>query len=225
MTTPLSIELNTLKTVRLLFVLACVLASLHVAVMLLWYGDHLPFDDWWQIALFDLDEEESFGTWFSAVILLIAGQLSLYEAYRGKHASQRWWLCWLCLGLGFHLLSVDEVAGMHEYLNTAVEDTPWTTFAAVLLGFVALFFLPFLWALPLRTRVLFIVAGLIYVGGAVGVERGTDWYQDNDLLDTLEYNLWTVVEEFMEMSGIILYIYALLDYVERSGRKLALRLE
>ncbi|MFP8877143.1 MAG: hypothetical protein VCB99_09590 [Myxococcota bacterium] len=65
-------------------------------------------------------------------------------------------------------------------------------------------------ALPSKIRFLFILAALIYVGGAVGVERATDWYDVHDLLDTLAYNLWTAVEETMEMAGVIVFIYALL---------------
>ena len=38
------------------------------------WKDALGFE-YWQIAIFDLDEEESFGTWFSAAILLFAALL------------------------------------------------------------------------------------------------------------------------------------------------------
>jgi hypothetical protein len=41
--------------------------------MLLWFNDLLPADQWWHIALFDLDEEESFGNWYSTLILFVAG--------------------------------------------------------------------------------------------------------------------------------------------------------
>jgi hypothetical protein len=199
-----------------LFSVALILAVVHVITMLLWFGDYLPFDDWWRIAIFDLDEEESVGTWFSAVILLLAAQLLLLQAYGVRIVGVRWWKWWAFLSVGFHILSVDEIAGFHEYLNSALEQARWTTFAAPLVLVVGALFIPFLKALPSRTRWLFIIAGLIYVGGAIGVERGTDWYYDNDLLNTLEYNLWTAVEEFMEMSGVILFIYALLDYRSRA---------
>jgi hypothetical protein len=117
---------------------------------------------------------------------------------------------WFVLAIGFHLLSIDEVVGMHEYVNTVSEDIRWTTFAAVIVALLGLAYLPFLSALPSRIRLLFIVAAVVYVGGAVGVERATDWYDAHDLLDTLAYNLWTAVEETMEMTGAIVFIYALL---------------
>ena len=99
---------------------------------------------------------------------------------------------------------------MHEYVNTVVENTRWTTFGAAIVAVLGLAYLPFLRALPSRIRVLFIVAAVIYVGGAVGVERATDWYDVHNLLDTLAYNLWTAVEETMEMADVIVFIYTLL---------------
>jgi len=72
-----------------------------------------------------------------------------------------------------------------------------------------------LWNLPAQTRWLFILSGCIFVGGAVGVEMSTDWYADEDLLNTLAYNLWNTVEEGMEMAGVVLLIHALLKYVNQ----------
>ena len=83
---------------------------------------------YWHLSVFDLDAEESFGTWYSAVLLLIAGQLLLAETLRRRTGSDRWWLAWAVLAAGFHLLSIDEVVGLHEWVNTALGDTPWTLF-------------------------------------------------------------------------------------------------
>jgi hypothetical protein len=201
------------RTGKILLCLAVGLTVLHVFCMIAWYEDLFPIDDWLYISFFDLDEEESLGTWFSALILFFAGLLSLFQARYPGAKVNRWHPCWWMLGIGFCVLSLDEVAGFHEFVNTVVEDTHWTIFGAVLVAVMGLVFLPFTVALPARTRTLFIIAGAIYVGGAVGVEWATIWHEDNDQLDTLGYNLWTAVEEFMEMAGIILYIHALLAYV------------
>jgi hypothetical protein len=190
--------------------IAAGLAVAHVIVMFLYYRESIGVDDWVHGAFFDLDEEESFGTWFSAVILLYAGRLLLGRARSAKGEGDPYHPMWFVLAIGFHLLSIDEVVGMHEYVNTVSEDIRWTTFAAVIVALLGLAYLPFLSALPSRIRLLFIVAAVVYVGGAVGVERATDWYDAHDLLDTLAYNLWTAVEETMEMTGAIVFIYALL---------------
>ena len=71
----------------------------------------------------------------------------------------------------------------------------------------------FLASLPASTAVGFIVAGAVYVGGAVGVELATEPYLYNDELDTLGYNLWTAVEEAMEMGGVLYFLSTLKRYV------------
>ena len=66
-------------------------------------------------------------------------------------------------------MAVDEVAGVHESINSVIEIT-WAIpagFAALLIG---LAFLPFLLPLPRRTALLFMLAGFIFLGGAVGIE-------------------------------------------------------
>ena len=61
------------------------------------------------------------------------------------------------------------------------------------------------------------VAGCVFVGGAIGVEKWTDRYDERNLLNTLAYNLWNAVEEGMEMRGVVLFIHALLEYMRLDG--------
>jgi hypothetical protein len=196
-----------------LALVAALLATTHVVVMLLYFNGVISRDDWWHFAFFDLDEEEGFGTWFSSMILLVTAQVLFIQSKASRAAGDPWYRWWLVLCIGFLFLSVDEVVGIHEYINTIVESTRWTTFGMLIVGVVGLAYLPFLMHLPRYTRFLFIVAGVLYVAGAVGVERLTDWYLDEDLLNTLAYNLWTAVEETLEMAGVIIFISALLAHM------------
>lgn len=164
--------------------------------------------EYWHLAIFDLDEEESFGTWFSSGILLVAAALLLHQARVLRIQGETWHRWWLVLGIGFCVLSMDEVVGMHEYVNTLLEDTPWTVFGFWIFALVALAYLPFLWHHRWRTTALFLLAGLVYGGGAVGVEHFTD-----SQVNSLHYNMWTALEEGMEMTGVILFIYAILDHM------------
>ena len=210
---------------RFLLWIAIGLTLAHVICMIGWYKDMFPIDDYLYISFFDLDEEESLGTWFSALILFFAGALTLFQAGYPLNKLKRWHFCWWFLGIGFCVLSIDEVAGFHEFVNTVVEDTHWTTFGAILVMAIGLAFLPFMLKLPKRTMILFLVAGFIYVGGAVGVEYATIWYEENSQLNTLAYNLWNALEEFMEMAGVILYIYALLGFIENHRGGSSLQIE
>ena len=107
---------------------------------------------------------------------------------------------------------MDEIAGFHEALNDIV-DSSWAIPGGIAAAIFGLAYLRFLWHLPAQTRWLFVLSGCVFLGGAVGVEMSTDWYKDQELLNTLAYNLWNAVEEGMEMGGVVLFIYALLRYM------------
>ena len=162
--------------------------------------------------IFDVDEEDSIPTWYSTSALLLASVL-LFIISRRKQADRAPWLWyWYGLSVAFAALSLDEIAGFHETLNSMI-DFSWAIpggIAAIIFG---LMYLRFLWHLPTKTRWLFVVSGCVFVGGAVGVEMSTDWYDDEGLLNTLAYNLWNAVEEGMEMGGVVLFIHALLGYM------------
>ena len=193
------------------------LVLMHLVSMQAYLNPALGLDErfdlrYWQLAIFDLDEEESFGIWFSSGILFFAGVLLLNQARALRPNSpgeHRWWFG---LGLAFVFLSVDEVVGMHELMNTLMEDKPWTVVGFPVLVLVGLSYLPFLWRYRGRTALVFVVAGLIYGGGAVGVEHFTD-----SEVNSLHYNMWTALEEGMEMYGVIVLIYAVLDFMQRSA--------
>jgi len=206
----------TLRAERVAFTLGAVtmvLVLVHVLAMQANFNPALGLKErfgfhYWQLALFDLDEEESFGTWFNSGILMVAAVLLVHQA-RVIHAQGKaWHRSWLVLGIGFLFLSVDEIAGMHEWVNTMMGDTPWTVIGFPILVLVALAYLPFLWHHRGRTALLFLLAGAFYGGGAVGVEHFTD-----SEVNSLHYNMWTALEEGMEMMGVIVFIYAVLDHM------------
>ena len=216
-----------LRAERVAFFLGTIMAVLviaHVAAMqanfnpALTLKERLGFE-YWQVAVFDLDEEESFGTWFSSGILMVAAVLLFHQARVVRAEGASWHTWWVVLGIGFCFLSLDEVAGMHELMNTMMGDVPWTVVGFPILAVVGLSYLPFLWHHRWRTGLLFLVAGGVYGGGAVGVEHFTD--AD---VNSLHYNMWTALEEGMEMMGVIVLIYALLDHM-RGTPDVAVRVE
>lgn len=70
--------------------------------------------------------------------------------------------------------------------------------------------------LPVRTKVLFAAAVAIFIGGAVGVEMYSAWYRSEMGGVNFEYRgLLAALEEGMEKLGILVLIYALLDYLRQ----------
>jgi hypothetical protein len=80
--------------------------------------------------------------------------------------------------------------------------------------------------------VLFVLAGAIYVGGALGLEmvgchhryplhapNPTDW----EASKTMTYAVINHAEEFMEMTGAIIFVYALLSYVRANRLAMVVR--
>ena len=209
------------RTALKLGLTAALLVVLHVLAMQANFNDDLGIKEkydlhYWQVSVFDLDEEEGFGTWFSSVNLLFTGGLLLALARARKAAGDYWHVWWRILGIGFVLLSIDEIVALHEYGNSLMEDGQWTDVGFWILGIVGVAYLPFLLRLPRRTALLFFTAGAIYGGGAVGVEHWTDAE-----VNSLHYNMWTTLEEGMEMAGVIVMIYALLDLMRGSPKQVA----
>ena len=168
--------------------------------------EELDWIPWRQ--LFDVDEENNLPTWFSGFLLAVTAFWVWVSAEAKRGSSDRWRMHWKLLAWGFLLLSLDEVAGLHETVNTMM-DVTWAIPGGILALLVGLMFFPFLWNLPAGTRNAFVVAGCIYVGGAIGVEIIGEPLDS----DTMIYNLSTVVEEGMEMGGVILFLAALLRYM------------
>jgi len=204
-------------TIKLCWV-AAILVVLHVVMWTVFFKTTILDNEAHWISLLDLDTEASFGTWFSSSMLLLAGILTMVQV-AGRRKRDKWDRWWWFIGIALTWASLDEVAGLHESLNTDPYFTAlmghWTVAGAILAAVLGVLLLPFLWRLPARTRVLLILSGVVYVSGAVGVEFATIGYERDGLLNTLPYNLWNAFEEGLEMAGVILYLYTIFDWMAR----------
>ena len=129
-------------------------------------------------------------------------------------------------GIDFDVSSLDEAVQIHERLTklTASKftflDSAFLTFAwvipyTILFLVVAVSLFKFVLALPKRTRNLFIVSGVLFIGGALGFEFIESYVVSQDGFNQVYWWLATV-EEVMEITGVIVLIYALLDYINTS---------
>ncbi len=201
------VTLSPVTLPTLLYSLALALAAVHIAMFTFYYrvGD----TPWLLEGLFDLDREDAIPTWFSSTVLLLASGLLLAVARVAYRTADRLAGYWLGLAAGFLVLSMDEVAGFHETFNSAT-DTPWTLAGAALVVIIGLGYSRFLIRLPAHLRWRLLLAGTLFVGGAIGVERGADYYVDVYGTDNLGYNLLTALEETLEMLGAIALVQTLL---------------
>jgi hypothetical protein len=72
-------------------------------------------------------------------------------------------------------------------------------------------------SLPRRVMAMTFLAGGLFVGGTVGVEMVSAVWAEAHGSRNLTYKAITVVEEFLELAGLILWNYALLTYLEIRG--------
>jgi hypothetical protein len=173
------------------------------------------------VPLFDVDNEDSIPTVFSAAQLLLAfGILGFICALRITGSSP--WT-WRVLTVGFLLMAIDELISMHERMTITETSAPgaivlyervwvYPAIPVVILG--ALAFIPFLRSLPRATRNGMLLAGGMFISGSVIVEAfEMAFVLYNDARNTLAFNTFTTVEELLEMLGISVFIYVLVRYV------------
>lgn len=205
------------KLVRILWRVTAVLVGLHLLNLVL--GSPV-----WQFErLFDMSREENVPTWFTSVLWLIAGVMA-YQLSQATLASAVK-STWRVLAAGFLVLSADEVTEMHEHFGRAIEHrfypqwladtfdkTNWPITAAPFLALFLFWVSRRLWSAlkssPEAASWLAGGAGMVILG-AMGFE----------MLNNLsgEQMKWvrefaTIIEETLEMTGVIAIISGLLAY-------------
>lgn len=177
------------------------------------------------IDLFSVNAEQTIPTWYATILLFGAAVLLANLALIQRVQKTPYAGYWVGLALIFLYLSIDEGAVIHEIASDAIQLTttttgyltfPWLVVAAPLVIVFGLLYLRFLFHLPSRTRLFFILAGLIYIGGAMGIEAisANAYWQGGGV--SFPYLAIATVEEFCEMLGVIVFIYALLSYAAES---------
>ena len=73
----------------------------------------------------------------------------------------------------------------------------------------------FLNLLPRRTALLFLLSGALFVGGAIGFETLSGYYYSLSGSKGITYVILQTLEEILEITGTILFIYALAEYAEQ----------
>jgi heme/copper-type cytochrome/quinol oxidase subunit 3 len=174
--------------------------------------------------LLDVDTELSLPTIYSVLLLFSAALLLILITQLKEKEHTAFCSAWHALALGFLFLTLDEGASLHEKLMTPIhnflgDNIPgyfyftWVIPALLGVGILALLFLNFLKSLPQKTGIGFTLAGIVYVGGAVGIELVSGAYASRFGLDNFTFNLLATIEETLEMSGLVLFIRTLLGYI------------
>lgn len=184
------------------------------------------------IPLFFVDAELNIPTFFSSLLLLIASQLLLTIWVLERRKPRAHAIMWLVLSVGFLLMAADEALSLHEALMVPTRQVfgegiyhtfhfPWIVPATFLVMILIPFFLKFLMRLERSTRTVFLIAGVIYLTGAIGFEYLGGLYAEHHGIQNLTYSMIATVEESLEMTGVIVFIWALLRHMQDAYRQVA----
>lgn len=219
------IELRRLRVVLASVVLGLVAAHLVTKVGLQTSSD-----------VFNLNEESTVGTWVSTILLAVAA-VGFWANGRdvSRPADRAVWWGWRVGAAALGLMSMDEVAMIHERTSDVISEhvhtggllffawvIPGAIIAIGLVGGLVLFAR----RLERRTAVLLIAGGALFFIGAVGLEmvggaqtqsaitttnEDADTFQDGRL-----YMATTAIEESLEFIGESLLVYAVVRHLQRA---------
>lgn len=186
-----------------------------------WLGDHFLMG---LLAAFSLGAENNLPTCFSTLALFLCSALLAAIATGEARRSGYRPFYWYALSGMFLFLSMDEMMSIHERLtdplNSLISESEvfhyaWVLPYGVLVVIVASVFVRFLLYLPRRTALFFIISGALYVAGALGFEKLSGYHSSGFGNLNITYVALQTIEEVLEISGTILFLYALADYSER----------
>lgn len=213
----ISLDASVLLRVLGVLVVLLLIASIAGQVATLAFGhDHVKGF----VPLFNVDAERNVPTFFSVLLLITAAFLLAVTASIEARKTRPYWQ-WALLSSGFLLMGFDEAFSFHERLidpmkqvlgggDLGVFSYAWVVPGLVLVLLLLLVFFRFVMQLPTPTRRRFIVAGALYIGGAIGMEMIGGWVREVHGFYSWQYSTSVTIEEGMEMAGLITFISALL---------------
>ncbi len=189
--------------------------------------------DW--MSLWNLDRELNFPSWFSTFMIGFCSILLKIIAIGKKEQGDRYTKDWQLLSLIFLWLAIDELVSIHEILiipqfSDALHlpwflHSLWVIPGMVFVAWFARRYIRFVRHLPSNTKKHFVSAACVYIGGALVMEMVGSYFAEAQGQQHLTYALVATVEEFMEMVGMVMFIYGLLYYLREWAKTLDLRID
>lgn len=182
-----------------------------------------------------MDFELNFPSIYSALTLLFCSIILFAIASIKKEKDDLYTAYWRGLSIIFAFLAFDELTSLHERmiapLQTALNAKGFLYFAWVIPGgigvlFFLLIFLRFIINLPQKTRRHFLLAGFIYISGAIGCELVGGYIISNHRdFSSYPYLLVVTLEESLEMLGVAVFIYGLLSHISQCTQGTVLKIQ
>jgi hypothetical protein len=208
---------------RLLVGAVVLLHALNIPAIIVRYLVDVPGSTGYP-AVFSVSNEGKLPTFYSGLTLLVAALLLAAIATHEHKNQGRFARHWFGLSVIFVFMAADELLEIHELSMGPMRRVfgitggplffAWVIPAAALLVLLAITYKRFLAALPRPSLRAFLIAGFVYVGGALGMELVGSAYFTTHSNDVI-YGVIATIEEMGEMTGMALFILALLDHLVR----------
>lgn len=179
------------------------------------------------IGTFYFNKEANIPTLYSALSIMLAALLLWLIGNLPLERRQKQHLFWKALAGIFIFLGIDEFISIHETLTDNTRSLlgdfngdgylhfAWVVpYTFIFLAVLILMGRSFL-RLPRKTRVMFLLAGSVFVSGAVGMELIGGRYifiHGEAGREHLIHALMVTFEELLEMIGVVIFIYTLADF-------------
>ena len=185
------------------------------------------------IPLFDFNSESNVPTFLSSLLIFLCSCLLGVIALAEKKQSKSDYKYWGGLSLVFLFLAIDEFASIHELLTSPLRHIlgtsgifyyAWVLPYGLIALVIALLYMRFLFRLPVKFRVLSVMAGFIYITGAIVFELLGGYYFDIYMQEDVIFKLIATFEETLEIGGMLLFLYTLMAYIDSHHKSLTIRI-
>lgn len=165
---------------------------------------------------FDATTEQSIPTLFSVLMLLASAALAAGIAQRAARRRRHWWL----LAAVVAFLALDEAVGFHEAsvkpLRRLLDADgllyfTWVVPAALFVAALVPAFRPLLRELDRRQRGFVVAGAALFFGGALGFELVEGLMTERHGEAHGPLIPVATAQELLEMTGVVLFAYALAD--------------
>jgi hypothetical protein len=149
---------------------------------------------------------------FSSAVIAIISSLTPAGGWKDRYS-------WLLIAIVFIILSFDETLRLHEqiggFVMSVLPGWGWELphFAAMTVAGALL--LPWFFRLERDSQIRFVIAGTIYITGAVGMEHIATVYYNalgiaQGVASTLTGDVFVTLEECMELFGVGFFLHAMI---------------
>lgn len=217
----MQLDINPIRITRWLLIVTLVLAILSwiTSPFIDLFGLPHPKSLWEK---FNLDAEGNFVTWFKSILLFLSAIATALIAQSKRESQANFIWHWQVLAWAFALMSIDEIARIHEGLTSPLRNAlhssgflyyAWIIpAAAIVIAFCALM-LRFFLHLPNRFQIGLAAGAFVYVLGALGLES-LGGYAVSTNAQPLLIPILVTLEECSQMIGSIILLNMLLTYLK-----------